>query len=367
MEQATQETNVDTSTEPSGSVDQSGYLNDAFSSYIDGDKPKDNTEGEDPKPNEQQAVPPKEEKPQQLDKDGKPIEQANPDPFTSAFSNEAGDFDLEKLVGVSIDGLAFQSEAAPDEQQQQPESKVPQWQQEYEAERTFKQSINDSRLKPLENVFNQIKANANIPPDVRDAVLDMLNGEYVKVREENEQFFKTREQQNAFKRRQEEDEKVKAEIRNSKLPEMARVNSSAIISKLPGTDAKSKAELYNRIMFGPDAGAELLEDMFQARHPDYGKKSKQELDRMKLQFVNELQADGARLQRHFQRAYRHLIATPDNMKKIMSQVSRSADANARSNSVAAQKSPSGSVQRQPQAGKGVWDGYFSGQSQKIRV
>jgi hypothetical protein len=369
MEAAVQETTVESqgatgtpdSPADTATVDQQSYIDDAFKDYfVD---PRAESQGENPKKDEKQAQEPKkdEEVTDPEKKPGEHVEDQNkkPDPFETTFMTETGDFDLEKLMGVSLDGLELRSEertAEPGKSDGKPD--VPQWKQEYEAERTFRDSIQKARMGPLESVYAQVEQ-SEIPEEYKEPVLNALRQEYAKVRHETERMFQEREQENAFKRRNEEQERLKEEIRDSKLPELAKTNAMSIISKLPGKEAKTKIDLYNRIMFGPDAGGELLEDMFQARYPDFAKKTKAEQDKMKLRFVNELQADGNRLQRHFQRAYRYLTADPKNMKKIMEQVSRSADANARSNALAAQKKPDGEVQRQPQAGTGKWDGYFA--------
>jgi len=360
---------------PATEVSQSDYINDAFSDYfVDPTEDKTTTQAEEPKTDDKtKAQPPKDENTEGKTPNGgektPPKPEDKPDPFTSAFVNgETGDFDLEKLTGISFEGINFQGEDKPAEPGgQSAKSDIPEWKQAYEADKVFKQNIHNSRLGPIESVFNQVQQ-SQIPDEYKDIVLSALRQEYAKVQQENEQFFRERDEQNAYRKRQDELEAIREETRSSKLPELARTNATAIISKLPGDDSKAKIDLYNRIMFGPGAGGELLEDMFQVRYPDFQKKPKAEQDRMKFCFVNELQADGGRLQRHFNRAYRYLIADPENLKKIMGQVSRNTDANNRSNAAAAQKSPTGSVARQPQAGTSKWDGYFADpEGAKIRI
>jgi hypothetical protein len=376
MENAVQETTIESqgtgaSTATATATDtakigQGDYVKDAFSDYfID---PRDGMQGEDPKSDKDEK---KEKEPKTDDKSTEPEKKPEaettddknkkPDPFETAFSTESGDFDLEKLMGMSLDGIELKSEdRAMATGTGKPGGKpdIPQWKQEFEAERTFRESIQRARMGPLETVYAQIEE-GEIPTEYKEPVLDVLRQEYARVRQDTERFFQEREQENSFKRRSEEQERLKEEIRDSKLPELSKTNAMAIIGKLPGKEAREKIDLYNRVMFGPDAGGELLEDMFQARYPDFSGKSKTEQDRMKLRFVNELQADGDKLQRHFNRAYRHLIASPENMKKIMGQISRTTDANARNNALAAQKKPDGAVQRLPQAGNSKWDGYFA--------
>lgn len=351
-------------------VDQQGYINDAFGDYFGSQEEKtDETQAQEPKKNEKQAQTPKGDETQGKDpkQDAKEAEAAKkPDPFETAFTTEGGMFDLEKLVGVSLDGLQFQSEPAQENKPGKPEE-APAWQKEFEAEKTYRDNITKSRLGPLESIYNEINS-SDLPDEYKGPILNLINGEYVRIRGENEQHFKERDAQNAHKSRSEEQERLRDEMRSAKLPELAKVNAMAVISKLPGNDNTAKIELYNRIMFGPGAGGELLEDMFLSQHPDFAGKTKDEQNRMKMKFVNELQADGKRLQRHFDRAYRYLIADPKNMRRIMEQVSNKTEANVRSNALAAQKTPSGSVERQPQAGTSKWDGYFAApEGAKIRV
>jgi hypothetical protein len=341
------------------SVDQSGYLNDAFSGYLQ--DPNTDATDDESKNTENQAQTPKEEKPQveKPKEDVKKEEEKKVDPFEKAFQNESGDFDIEKLMGISLDGLNFQSDEKPQESSRpEVKSNIPLWQQEYEAERTFKENVNKSRLGPIESAYTRIQQ-IQIPDEVKNIALSVLNEEYIKARDENEKFFREREQQNTFKARQEEQERLREEVRSAKLPELAKTNAMAIISKLPGGESKEKIDLYNRIMFGPDAGGELLRYLFADKYPDFNKKTPEEQNRVRLKFVNELQANGERLQAHFEWSKRFLTAHPENMKKIMSQVSRSAEANTKSNALAAQKKPDGSVNRQPKTGNSNWDKYFS--------
>lgn len=341
---------------------QEDYAQDAFSEYMA--DPKADTEEEQQQSEEDKAKTPKEptteETPKNDQQNGKkPEENAKPNPFESAFTNESGDFDLDKLVGVSLDGLSLKGveekavKSTPANGDEKPE-----WQREYEAEKTFRENMNNARLGPLSEVFDQIKG-SDVPDEYKGPILDLFRQVYSRIEAENNAYFKERDAQADYRKRQSMQDKIAEEARESKLPEIAKANASAIINKLSGKDTKEKVDLYNFIMFSPDAGGELLEDMFVARYPDFAKLPKEELGRLKRRFVNELQADGTRLKRHFDRAYRYLTASPGNMKKILSQVSRSTEANVRSNALAAQRSPGGEVQRQPQAANSKWDGYFA--------
>ncbi|MBN1294369.1 MAG: hypothetical protein JXB48_21210 [Candidatus Latescibacteria bacterium] len=371
---ASQETVVDD--HATETVSNNDYIQDAFSDYFGGKK-SETEQGKNPKTDKVDDKQPADKIDNQQVKNPKANDtgvntdnkEKNPDPFETAFVNETGDFDLDKLVGVSLDGLSFQSNGQEKKEGEvtSPEKTVPQWKQEYEEERVFKQNVHKSRLGPIESVFSEIQE-SGIPDEYKGPILDVLRKKHAEILQETEQFLRERTEQRTFQKREEENDRIREEMRTSKLPELARANAVSIINQLPGKEQKEKAELYNRIMFGPDAGGELLEDMFEARYPEMHKKDKATQDKMKLKFVHELQADGARLQRHFQRAYRYLTADPKNLKRIFAQVSRTTEANVRSNAATAQKNPSGSVQRTPQAGNNIWDGYFSDpQRSKTRI
>jgi hypothetical protein len=346
----------------SGSIDQSSYMNDAFSSYFD--EATDSNEPEvEPKAQEpKQAAQPQAEEPKQPEAiETKPEGETGdkPDPFDTAFSTDAGDFDVEKWMGLNFDGSDFQK-IDPKPQAQPMEQRVPQWQKELDEEKQFRESIETSRLGPLERAHELLMSGMDAEQALKQA--------YDEARQDNEGFFKQRETEMSFKRRQEELDKIRDETRNANMPELAKSNAFSIINRLPGEKSEAKIELYNRIMFGPDAGGEILTDMFEARFPDYAKESPEKQDALKLKFVNELQADGPRLQRHFERARRILAARPENMKKIMEQVARTKEQQVRSNALAAQKAPSGTVQRPaPNRTPSPWDSYLGGGESRTRI
>jgi hypothetical protein len=361
METVTEQVETTVEGTEAESVSQDDYINDAFTDYFFSDEkaepPKDDDKKQEPEAQEPKDDPNKEKEPKSGDEANKEPEK-KVDPFVSAFSNESGDFDLEKLLGVSTEGLNFQSEEK-EAKQSEPEKITPKtWKERFQAEKVFKDNIYRTRLGPLEEVYNAFEG-AEMPDEVKQYVLGVLREKYAGVQQETDSFLKEREEEQRFQREEEERTRFREEARLEKLPAMARANAGAIINSLPGEDSKTKVDLYNRIMFGPNAGGEILSDAIELRYPDFESMPKEKQDKLKLDFVKELQADGNRLQRHFQRAYRYMIADPENIKQLMSQVSKSTEANLRSNQLAAQSEPSGSVNRQPQTGNSEWDSYFA--------
>jgi hypothetical protein len=361
METVTEQVETTVEGTTSESVSQDDYINDAFTDYFFNEEkaepPKDDDKKQDTQAQEPKDDPNKEKNPKSDDEANKEPEK-KVDPFVSAFSTESGDFDLEKLLGVSTEGLNFQSEEK-EAKQTTPEKTTPKtWKERFQAEKVFKDNIYRTRLGPLEDVYNAFEG-AEMPDEVKQYVLGVLREKYAGVQQETDSFLKEREEEQRFQREEEERTRFREEARLEKLPAMAKANAGAIINSLPGEDSKTKINLYNRIMFGPNAGGEILSDAIELRYPDFESMPKEKQDSLKLNFVKELQADGNRLQRHFQRAYRQLIADPENIKQLMSQVSKNTEANLKSNQFAAQNEPTGSVNRQPQTGNSEWDSYFA--------
>lgn len=346
----------ESSVESSASSDQGDYMSDAFGDYFR-DPKEEAPEPQKAEVPKQDAVKPQVEAPKEEQKTEQKSEEVAKDPFESAFTNENGELDIEKLIGLNFDGAEFRSEEKTQEEQaqqqaQQDQDARPAWQKELDEEKAFRESIHTSRLGPLNEVYELMQQ--GVEP------IKALQDVFARVQVDNEAYLKQRDEENFAKKRQAELDKIKDEARATRLPEIARANAFAILNKLPGDAPEAKVELYNRVMFGADAGGELLDDMFSARYPDFVKESPEKQKEMKVRFVNELQADPARLQRHFQRAYRYLAADPKNLKRVMEQASNKASALAASNNLAAQRAPSGAVQRPaPNQTKSKWDSYMS--------
>lgn len=371
------------STEVSSELSQTESVADAFTDYFDdprndGPKPTEvKPQAEQPKESEKQGEPPKDGK--EINTEGEPKpegeqkpEPEKPDPFATAFVNEQGEIDLENILGISSEGLEFKQPEAEQQQQKQnakPGNDLPQWQREYNQERDFRENINKSRLGPIEAAYNTVYQ-IEVAPEMQEfknKVLNALQQQYGIIKSENENYFKERDQQNVFKKRQESDDKAKLEAKNAKLPELAKANASVVINNLPGTDLKAKSELYNRVMFGPDAGGPLLERMFRSQNLGIASKSKQEQDAARIQFAKELQADGEALKFHFDMAWSKIIAHPENLKRMVQKVARETEESVKSNSLVAQKNPKGQVQRQPQTGKDIWGDYMAPPETRTRI
>lgn len=355
---------VDTS---AGSESQGSYLDDAFGDYFADPRSPENAEQAETPENvasKEQAETPEEagetaeEKPDS--ENTEEVKEDQKDPFSTAFANDKGELDLEKLMSIDFGALNLQQideQAQVQQPQQQVQDDVPEWKREMQEEETYRGNIKQSTTGLLEKVWERIQAGED-----PTAALQTVYAETNKMLDD---MWKERDAERNYKKSTEASERIAKETRNAKMKELSRANGLAIANTLPGPDLTAKSELYNRIMFGKDAGGDILEDMFVARHPDYAKYDAKKLDEEKRSFVYELQSDPQKLQRHFQRAYRYLAADPKHMKTLMEQVARNKEAQVRSNAMAAQKSPAGSVQRPAKQAAGKWDSYFSAPKTRI--
>jgi hypothetical protein len=347
-----------------GSESQSdnGYMGDAFDDYLEAGIPGDKDQDEEAKP---QGNSP-EEKPAEGDQQTQPkTEGENPeqkDVFQLAFENANGDLDYEKIMTTSFgDESKFQqleqNQIQTDENPVTPE-------QEIEQEKQFRENFTTARTAPLQRAFELLSGGMDPQQALQTAYNEIMEetGNYFKERD-NTQFATKREQ--TLAKIQEE---AKEAARESRLTEISRSNALSIVNTLPGNNQDSKVALYNHIMFADDAGGSLLQDAFVDAYPDFQKMPEADLEKAKKSFINKLQADPARLKRHFDRSYRLLAASPANLKRFAQSISRNKEAQVRSNSLAAQKAPQGAVHRPaPSQSGGKWDGYFSSGMPKTRI
>lgn len=341
------------------SGNDSGYMGDAFNDYLEVESTETETPEEDQ--NTQGNTPEEPGKEEQPKTEGENPKEEPKDVFTLAFEGANGDLDYEKIMSTSFtDNKQFQ-ELPVEEVKEDPEAITPE--QEIEQEKQFRESFKTARIAPLQRAYELLQSGV----DAETA----LNTAYSEILAETDTYFKSRDDQQFTSRREEKLAKIEQEAkevaREARLTEISRSNALSIVNTLPGSDQNSKVALYNHIMFSDDAGGALLEDMFMNAYPEFDKMKHEDLDKAKRSFVNKLQADPARLKRHFDRAYRLLAASPANLKRFAQSISRNKEQQVRSNALAAQKSPQGSVNRPPQAqSNSMWDGYL-GISSKTRI
>lgn len=342
----------------SESASDNGYMGDAFNEYLDA-----NVDGEDEQPEETkpEGTNP-EEKPEEIPQPKKEGENTETkDVFQLAFENANGDLDYEKIMSTSF-GNEQNFQTLPVEQE--PETPVVTPEQEIEQERQFRESFTTARTAPLQRAYDLLNSGVDAETALQTAYKEIMEetGKYFRERDDSQFSQKSKEKLDKIEREAKERE------REARLTEISRSNALGIVNSLPGNNQESKIALYNHIMFSDDAGGALLEDMFVNAYPDFEKMSKEELDKAKKGFINKLQADPARLKRHFDRAYRLLAASPANLKRFAQTVSRNKEAQVRGNALAAQKAPQGAVNRPPQAQSGnKWDGYFQSGIPKTRI
>jgi len=348
-----------------GGIDQGSYVNDAFDDYFeapDRSSPRAETD-EEPK-EEQEAKKPKEEvrkpeakTPQDKEENKQPDKKADEvDPFDVAFRNDDGSLNLEALASFKLPEI---STAQPVEIPEEAETTIDPKEafiKSREEERVYETNLRQHTTGPLDEAYALIRQG-------KDPV-EALKEVYQKVNKTISEHVEKTKLEREWEREQERKKDFYSQQETQKRSEAAKVNIAGIVNNLPGKTQEAKSALFNRVIFGKDAGAELLEESFQEKYPDYSKKTPAERNKLASEFVNEMLSDQRKLHRHYTQAMNAIKAK--NMGVVTKQVAQETERSVKQNGLSAQKNPAGTAQRQqPSAKSDGWDTYLNGHNKTV--
>ena len=345
-------------------VSQSSYINDAWDTkYFRSHEAELNPDKVQQKqaqtPKEHQKVEPKKVEAKQQAETPKKPEAKQPDKqepqrskFEDAFAGEDGELDLGKIVGYNLpeETAALKADIGQAQPEEKPVTHQERWQKDQEEISTLDKTLRAELLNPLQQAFEKIQGGTD--------PFTALNQVYLERKAIIENHIAEKKNAMEFERQKALEERMLSDTQSKAMQEQSKININEIASSLPGGDEAAKTALYNEIMFGMDAGAQVLDYYFREKVEGVDKMTPAQKNAAAIKFVNSITSDKAKLRFVFNQAM--ALKTRQHLPKLMQSARMAGVAQHKSNALAAQKSPTGTTRRPaPTAKASVWDGYLN--------
>jgi len=275
------------------------------------------------------------------------------DPLDSVFSNKKGEFDIDKFLDFSLPSESFQEEQRAEPEQPaaaSPEDNVPEWKRHMEEERTYKNTLREHKLSPLQKVAEMIDSGVDAGEALRTVYSEqekMLNDHFEEYDYERRL---TREEQHR--------KDMSESTRYEEMTERAKTNISSIVAALPGKDNQEKMGLFQHIMFSPEIGAPILNREFSKQNPGYEKLPPAEQKKLADKFLVSVQSDKRELNYLWERMTDRITRLKQTeVSKRQRMLGAQQEQQRRQ---VAQKHPAGPIKRQQTTGSDPWGNYFGG-------